>query len=483
MRLCLILVASLTFAQTLSLRSVPPHLTAPGILSDGDHQIHSLPGPLPQSIMVFLPGTNAEPNVYRTFSRTIASWGVPVVNLSYYNPRAIGIICAGAADLNCFETTRTEVITGDNLSPLIEVDKNNSIDNRLLKLLEYLNREEPTRGWSAFYRNGTILWHKIIIAGHSQGGGHAGLIAKLRLVRRSLMFAAMDYSAVQRRVAPWMERPGLTPPSGFFTFQHEQDELIPFIAMSTLAWPALGINRFGPPALAESSTPIINTRTARSSADVPAQVSPHSIIVTDLVIQATPTVRQGLERIWRYMLFGMSATATNSASYSAIAIAPSMLTAIFAEGLTTTPRAIRVGNKTATLFAAARNQANAILPADLPLGFAAIELEAASGDTFTGTIEVQPSNPGIFTKDFSGQGQAAATWVDNILVLYGTGWRNEPITVTLAGETMRLLYGGPQPEFPGLDQINVKIPARLRNTTSPLEVSTPGGKSNPVSLP
>ena len=483
MHFCLILVASLAVAQTPTLRSIPPNLTSSAITATGDHQVHALPGPLPATIMVFLPGTGAEPMIYRSYSRTIATWGIPVLNLSYYNPRPIGTICAGATDLSCFENTRLEVITGENLSPLLEVDKANSIDNRLLKLLEYLNNDEPTRGWSNFYRNGAILWHKIIIAGHSQGGSHAGLIAKIRLVNRALMFAAMDYSAVQRRVAPWMERPGLTPPSSFFTFQHEKDELIPYIPMSTLAWPALGITRFGPPALAEATTPIVNTRTARTNATIPAQVSPHGVIVTDLVAQTTPTVRQGFERIWRYMLTGMSVTATNAASYSQAAVAPSMITALFADGLTTTPRAIRVAGRPASLIAAARNQANAILPADLPIGPQPIEWEASSGDTFSGATEVRPSNPGIFTQDFSGQGTAAATWAGNILVLYGTGWRNERVTVTLGAESLTVLYAGPQPEFAGLDQINVEIPARLRNSSQPLEVSTPSARSNPVRLP
>ena len=38
----------------------------------------------------------------------------------------------------------------------------------------------------------------------------------------------------------------------------------------------------------------------------------------------------------------------------------------------------------------------------------------------------------------------------------------EPVTVHIAGQDLTPSYAGPQPSFPGLDQINVTLPASLR---------------------
>ena len=51
------------------------------------------------------------------------------------------------------------------------------------------------------------------------------------------------------------------------------------------------------------------------------------------------------------------------------------------------------------------------------------------------------------------------------LTLYGTGIRNlsslANVQVTVGGLSVPLQYAGPQPSFPGLDQLNVSLPAAL----------------------
>jgi uncharacterized protein (TIGR03437 family) len=54
------------------------------------------------------------------------------------------------------------------------------------------------------------------------------------------------------------------------------------------------------------------------------------------------------------------------------------------------------------------------------------------------------------------------------LTLYGTGIRNvtsldlDHANVTINGINVPVLYAGPQPDFAGLDQINVPLPPELR---------------------
>ncbi|HKX28392.1 MAG TPA: cellulase family glycosylhydrolase [Blastocatellia bacterium] len=123
------------------------------------------------------------------------------------------------------------------------------------------------------------------------------------------------------------------------------------------------------------------------------------------------------------------------------------------------------------------------------------------GEFFTsGQINVSPTAPGLFTADATGQGLAAALilrikadltfgyepvarfdnntdqWVpvpidfgdptDQLfLVLLGTGIRNRDalssVTATVGGVASEVLYAGAQPDFPGMDQINVALPRSL----------------------
>ncbi len=50
------------------------------------------------------------------------------------------------------------------------------------------------------------------------------------------------------------------------------------------------------------------------------------------------------------------------------------------------------------------------------------------------------------------------------LSFYGTGWRGagKDVTVTIGGVTVTPTYSGPQPQIPGLDQVDVPLPIALR---------------------
>ena len=52
-----------------------------------------------------------------------------------------------------------------------------------------------------------------------------------------------------------------------------------------------------------------------------------------------------------------------------------------------------------------------------------------------------------------------------ILLLFGTGIRGRaasaPVTAAIGGTDAEVLYAGPQGAYPGLDQVNVKLPRAL----------------------
>ena len=175
-------------------------------------------------LLVFLPGTGGRnQGSPRALSTTAAGLGYHVIELSYPNSIS-ATICWRQADPACFENFRREIIEGRDTSPVITVGRADSIENRLEKLLQRLSVREPDRGWGQFLDPaGGVAWTRLALAGQSQGGGHAALIARDHGVARVLLFGApKDYNPNLRKPAPWY-RLGSTPVERFFAFVHTRD--------------------------------------------------------------------------------------------------------------------------------------------------------------------------------------------------------------------------------------------------------------------
>ena len=72
--------------------------------------------------------------------------------------------------------------------------------------------------------DGQPVWSRIVVAGHSQGSGHAAYLGKMFEVDKVLMFSGpQDYLDDLGEPAPWQARPSATPPSRFFAFLNEND--------------------------------------------------------------------------------------------------------------------------------------------------------------------------------------------------------------------------------------------------------------------
>ncbi len=196
-------------------------------------------------LLVFLPGTEGVPALYRQVLRTGAARGYHAIGLNYPNGLAVGVLCAGATDPDCFWDIRREVITGRDLSARVSVAEPEAIDTRLGKALEYLAQRYPDEGWSQFLDSGVPVWSRIVVAGHSQGGGHAAVIAKLRPVARAVYFAApADWDGLTDAPAAWMSTAGQTPAGRQFGFGHLRDPLVPHDQVLR-NWTALGLASFG----------------------------------------------------------------------------------------------------------------------------------------------------------------------------------------------------------------------------------------------
>ncbi len=157
-------------------------------------------------------------------------------------------------------------------------------------------------------------------------------------------------------------------------------------------------------------------------------------------------------------------------------------------------------NRAAQLFFVSPNQANYLIPAGTSAGTATVTITSWSGALSRGTVPINPVAPGLFTANSSGQGVPAAvaerilangsrstvpvavfdatqsqfvpipidlgTATDQVfLAVFGTGFRFRSaltaVTATIGGIPAEVTYAGPQNDFVGLDQANIRIPFSL----------------------
>lgn len=111
---------------------------------------------------------------------------------------------------------------------------------RIFKLLIYLDEHFPGEGWNAYYTKNAVLWHKIIVLGHSQGGGHAGLLGKYYRVRKVIMYSALDWNAALNQPATWYKKMGATSLSRYYAVNSVYDELMAYHLVK-LVWRFMGL--------------------------------------------------------------------------------------------------------------------------------------------------------------------------------------------------------------------------------------------------
>lgn len=152
----------------------------------------------------------------------------------------------------------------------------------------------------------------------------------------------------------------------------------------------------------------------------------------------------------------------------------------------------------APLFYVSPTQVNYQMPSGTATGEATIIILSGDGSSSFGSVQIAAVAPGLFTANQNGHGAAAANIVyvsgtnrrsepnatcdangqncvprpidlnsaDEVFVeLYGTGIRNHNgltnVTVTVGGEAVPVTFASAQPNFVGLDQVNIKLPRSL----------------------
>ena len=198
-------------------------------------------------LLVFLPGTGGRPQNTSDFAESRR------IRDTAYRPR-VHRHPGGRAGLSARARSRLfgegapQAIFGDDVTSLIDDQPEESVVNRLTKLLVALDRDHPAEGWAQYLANGQPNWTRIAVSGLSQGAGMAAYIAQRTRVARAILFSSpWDNYGPRHVLAPWVRRgTGATPPDDWFAAYHARENTAPIIAeaYSALRIPASHIRVF-----------------------------------------------------------------------------------------------------------------------------------------------------------------------------------------------------------------------------------------------
>jgi len=154
-----------------------------------------------------------------------------------------------------------------------------------------------------------------------------------------------------------------------------------------------------------------------------------------------------------------------------------------------------VEGRTVPVLSFSDSRVNIYLPEAVGAGVRSVVVSVGPNVTAADDQSVAQDNPGLFTVQQTGVGEAIALLASglrytagpfpatldgqpSVIALFGTGWRNSlPIIVRINGQSAVVEYAGPSGGFPGLDQINVRIPAGTSGTV-PLVLTTASGAAS-----
>jgi hypothetical protein len=239
-------------------------------------------------LLLFLPGTGANPSNVQLFLGAAVNAGYRAISLSYDNEPAVMQACARDLDPACSGNFRQSRLFGGSNTPPEE-----TIVTRLTKLLQLLDSNHPNEGWRSYLTNGAPDWSRIAVAGHSQGGGMAAMLAKRVTLARVLLFSGPpDFVLPGRQPAPWLAAPAATPIDRWYGLYHREEGLAPVLQQ---AYRVLGLAPDHIRVL--SLAPLGGSAGARGFPD-----AYHVSIIADRLTPRAPDGRPAYAADWAFLL-------------------------------------------------------------------------------------------------------------------------------------------------------------------------------------
>jgi hypothetical protein len=184
-----------------------------------------------RTLVVLLNGSGSTPSELtidpsRNLLTAAVESGNHVLAVAYRSDVSLIRICGGRPE--CYGPSRQTLVAGV-LTPgadssLADIREDEGIVARIEQALRTLINRRPQGGWDAFVTGAAagpvsdrIAWQRAIVAGHSQGGGHAAYLGKLFPLMRVVQFSS-TCDAPAGVPAPWTaaQSPWATSPATAF---------------------------------------------------------------------------------------------------------------------------------------------------------------------------------------------------------------------------------------------------------------------------
>lgn len=257
-------------------------------------------------LLLFFPGTNASAADYTLLLKKAADLGYHVIGLDYENDQSINLeVCPQTQDPTCHRRARNEIWLGEDSHPNLNVNPDNSVVNRVHKLLIYLKNNYPSDQWDQYFNlDNSVDWTKITTVGHSQGAGHAAFASLFYPVEKIIMFSWIDwlYPGIN---ADWITFPKKVQPGAFLGFIHTGDAAI-YSGIPT-TWHNIGMDLYGNIINIDNEQPPYNNTHSLISSFLlpgnPSQTVYHNATCVDWETPISPsTNRPYFESVWEYLL-------------------------------------------------------------------------------------------------------------------------------------------------------------------------------------
>lgn len=254
-------------------------------------------------LLLFVHGTNQSETSSQEILNFGPDHGYHTVAIAYPNYDAVAVTCAASIDNDCTGKVREEILTGEDISPLVAISSADALEPRLLKLLQHLKDGYPNEGWGTFLRQGQVDWSLISVAGHSQGAGHVALMAKRHAFARVAIISGVADITATGQPAAWLYRPNVTPVDRIWGFSHVADYVVPLV-LAQPSWKAIGIDRFGPAQATDSGLPPYLGSHMLTTALLPASgINPHLAMIDDDKLPRNSDGNIPYRAVWEYILF------------------------------------------------------------------------------------------------------------------------------------------------------------------------------------
>jgi hypothetical protein len=188
-------------------------------------------------LLIHLVGTGSDPARDHRLAEYACSRGFAAIVPMYENTHDARGTCGQASE--CYEAMRKEIVYGQDLWPApIAVNPANSLLNRIQTMLERLaTRESRFPEWGLWSeRFAAREFAAVTVAGHSQGSGHALLLARDFAVERLVMLGGLTdrldsgqpTNTAVEWIANWSASQPKTSADRLFGYIHEDDDIAIF---------------------------------------------------------------------------------------------------------------------------------------------------------------------------------------------------------------------------------------------------------------